>query len=176
MSPRWSASPRAPGRQCFRDRQLRRPHTPSPIGPRGHGSGGTWSEAGAILPVDGRYLICFGERSIWCAWSDDLPHWEPGADDDPVPAPAASGPLGDYLVEVGPAPIITDSGLILLLHNAARKSDDGWVSDSCGHLLISPDDPGSPVAQLNRPCLEPESYLGVAPYGLGDRCSARGLR
>jgi hypothetical protein len=107
---------------------------------------------------------------------DDLPHREPGADDDPVPAPAALSPLGDYLVDVGPAPIITDSGLILLLHDAARKSDDGSVHHSCGPLLISPDVSHSLVAHMDNPCLEPQSYLGVSPYRLGNRYLARGLR
>ncbi|MEJ7690023.1 MAG: hypothetical protein WKF76_06100 [Nocardioidaceae bacterium] len=27
------------------------------------------------VPIDGRYLMYFGEGSIWYAWSDDLIHW-----------------------------------------------------------------------------------------------------
>ena len=39
--------------------------------PQGNGMDGPWSKAGAILPVpiDGRYLMYFGEGSIWYAWS-----------------------------------------------------------------------------------------------------------
>ena len=44
-----------------------------------------WSKAGGILDrqVDGRWLMYFGEGSIYHAWSDDLIHWEPGPQDQP---------------------------------------------------------------------------------------------
>ena len=73
------------------------------------------------MPIDGRYLMYFGEGSIYYAWSDDLITWEPCSNDEPVMVPTAPGTFGEFLVEVGPQPIITDNGLILLLHNAAVK-------------------------------------------------------
>jgi beta-1,2-mannosidase len=128
--------------------------------PRGNGSDASWSKAGGILPVpiDGRYLMYFGEGSIWYAWSDDLIHWEPGPNDDPVMEPTPPGTFGEFLVEVGPPPLVTTSGLILLLHNAAVKRADGSVRYTCGQLLMSPDDPTRPLAQMNRPWLEPSTY------------------
>lgn len=128
--------------------------------PQGNGVDAPWSKAGAILPVpiDGRYLMYFGEGSIWYAWSDDLIHWTPCPNDEPVMVPTPPGTFGSYLVEVGPQPIITDSGLILLLHNAAVKNDDGSVYYSCGQLLFSPDDPTTILAQMNRPWLEPQTH------------------
>ena len=92
--------------------------------PQGNGQDAPWSKAGGILPVpiDGRYLMYFGEGSIYYAWSDDLIHWTPGSNDEPVMVPTAPGTFGEFLVEVGPPPIITDDGLILLLHNAAVKN------------------------------------------------------
>jgi predicted GH43/DUF377 family glycosyl hydrolase len=41
--------------------------------PQGNGVEGPWSKAGAIVPVrvGGRWLMYFGEGSIWYAWSDD---------------------------------------------------------------------------------------------------------
>ena len=51
-----------------------------------------WSKAGAILDrkVDGRWLMYFGEGSIYHAWSDDLIHWEPCPQDEPLMLPTAA--------------------------------------------------------------------------------------
>ena len=48
-----------------------------------------WSKAGGILatPIDGRYLMYFGEGSIYYAWSDDLIHWTPCPQDEPIMVP-----------------------------------------------------------------------------------------
>ncbi len=128
--------------------------------PQGNGVDSPWSKAGAILPVplDGRYLMYFGEGSIWYAWSDDLIHWQPCSNDDPVMTPTPKGTFGEYLVEVGPPPIITNNGLILLLHNAAVKYDDGTVRYTCGQLLFHPDRPTEILAQMNQPWLQPQTY------------------
>ncbi len=124
------------------------------------GPTGAWSKAGAIVPVpiDGRYLMYFGEGSIYTAWSDDLIHWKPCSNDDPLLAPLGPGTFGEYLVEVGPPPIITNNGLILLLHNAAVKNTDGSVRYTCGQLLLDPADPTTVLAQLTQPWLEPSTY------------------
>jgi predicted GH43/DUF377 family glycosyl hydrolase len=128
--------------------------------PVGNGLSGPWSKAGAILPVpiDGRYLMYFGEGSIYTAWSTDLIHWTPCSNDEPVMTPTPPGTFGSFLVEVGPPPIITNNGLILLLHNAAVKNDDGSVYYSCGQLLFSPQDPSKILAQMNSPWLEPHTH------------------
>jgi predicted GH43/DUF377 family glycosyl hydrolase len=127
--------------------------------PQGNGLDVPWSKAGGILPVpiNGRYLMYFGEGSIWYAWSDDLIHWTPSSNDEPIMTPTP-GTFGEFLVEVGPQPILTNNGLILLLHNAAVKRPDGSVYYSCGQLLFSPDDPTRILAQMNQPWLEPETY------------------
>jgi predicted GH43/DUF377 family glycosyl hydrolase len=128
--------------------------------PRTEGLATPWSKAGGILPVpvNGRYLMYFGEGSIFYAWSDDLIHWTPCPNDRPVMLPTPKGTFGEYLVEVGPPPILTNNGLILLLHNAAVKNDDGSVRYTCGQLLFHPDEPGEILAQMNRPWLEPQTY------------------
>lgn len=122
--------------------------------PQGNGQPGPWSKAGGILaqPVNGRHLMYFGEGSIWSAWSEDLIHWTPMP--EPILTPE-SGTFSDFLVEVGPPPIVTNNGLILLLYNAAVKFPDGSVHYTCGQLLLSPDRPTEVLAQLNRPWLEP---------------------
>jgi len=119
----------------------------------------SWTKAGAILPtpIGGRYLMYFGEGSIYYAWSDDLIHWTPCPQDSPVLAPEP-GTFMANLVEVGPQPVLMDNGLILLLHNAAVFNEDGSVSYSCGQALISPDDPGTVIAKMTRPWLSPHTH------------------
>jgi predicted GH43/DUF377 family glycosyl hydrolase len=100
----------------------------------------------------------FGEGSIYYAWSDDLIHWTPGPQDQPIMLPTPHGTFGEYLVEVGPQPVVTNNGLILLLHNAAVKFDDGTVRYTCGQLLFDPKRPTEVMAQMNYPWLEPSTY------------------
>ena len=128
--------------------------------PQGNGQDAPWSKAGGILPepIDGRYLMYFGEGSIWYAWSDDLIHWTPCSNDEPVMVPTPPGTFGEFLVEVGPQPILTNNGLVLLVHNAAVKNEDGTVRYTCGQLLFHPDRPTEIFAQMNRPWLEPTTY------------------
>lgn len=129
--------------------------------PQGHGQVGPWSKAGGILPqaVDGRYLMFFGEGSIWAATSEDLIHWTPlTADDQPPVMAPRPGTFSDFLVEVGPAPLITDNGLILLIHNAAIKNADGSVRYTAGQILVHPDRPTEILAELTRPWIEPTTY------------------
>jgi predicted GH43/DUF377 family glycosyl hydrolase len=128
--------------------------------PHAEGVPTPWSKAGAILDrqVNGRWLMYFGEGSIYHAWSDDLIHWEPCPQDKPLMVPTPPGTFGEFLVEVGPQPIITDNGLILLLHNAAVKFDDGTVRYTCGQLLFDPARPTEIMAQMNYPWLEPTTH------------------
>lgn len=129
--------------------------------PQGNDRPGPWSKAGGILPVrvDGKYLMYFGEGSIWVATSDDLLHWTPVAPDTapPVMAPRPST-FSDFLVEVGPPPIVTDNGLILLIHNAATRTDCGTVRYTAGQLLLHPDQPDRILAELASPWIEPTTY------------------
>ena len=99
-----------------------------------------------------------GEGSIYHAWSDDLIHWEPAPQDEPLMVPTPKGTFREFLVEVGPQPIVTSNGLILLLHNAAVKFEDGAVRYTCGQLLFHPDRPTEIMAQMNYPWLEPTSF------------------
>lgn len=120
---------------------------------------GSWSKAGAVLeePIDGRYLMFFGEGSIFHAWSEDLLHWTPAPNDKPLMIPTPDS-FTSFLVEVGPQPVITSNGLILLLHNAAVRNSDGTVRYTCGQVLVDPAMPGEVLARMERPFLEPITY------------------
>ena len=119
-----------------------------------------WSKAGGILsvPINGRYLMYFGEGAIWYAWSDDLIHWTPGPHDEPLMTPTPPGTFGSFLVEVGPQPIITNNGMILLIHNAAVKYDDGTVRYTRASCCSTPTGPTEVLAQMNGPWLEPQTH------------------
>ncbi len=129
--------------------------------PQGNGSPGPWSKAGGILPtkVGEHYLMFFGEGSIWSAISTDLLHWTPTVTDSEPPLMAPRpGTFSDYLVEVGPPPLVTDDGLILLVHNAAVKNPDGSVLYTAGQALIHPDRPNQVLAELTAPWIAPTTY------------------
>lgn len=129
--------------------------------PQGGEHTGAWSKAGGILPVQvgGQWVMYFGEGSIWGATSEDLLHWTPVTPDSgtPIMAPRP-GTFTDYLVEVGPPPLVTDDGLVLLVHNAATKNADGSVCYTAGQLLLHPDRPFEILAELTRPWIEPTTY------------------
>ena len=93
--------------------------------PRGH----NWSKAGVIVPrqIDGRWWMYFGEGGIYWATSEDLIHWTPGTTDEhPMYAPTP-GTWDEALVEIGSSPVLTDTGLLLMLTNGAtrRTLEDG---------------------------------------------------
>jgi len=127
-------------------------------------AGREWSKSGAILttPINGRYIMYFGDYDLYYAWSEDLIHWTPGSTDDPVLRRCESAFTG-RVSEPGPLPFITQDGYILLLHNAADYKDRwGSCTSQClvygvGQILISPDQPTKALAKMTRPFLEPET-------------------
>jgi beta-1,2-mannosidase len=118
--------------------------------------GPEWSKGGVILPepVDGRYLMWFGEGNIHLATSTDLLHWQP--DPTPMLRPEPGTFMGD-LVETGPQPIRTRTGHVLLMHNSAVLRPGGGVYYACGQVLIDPHRPNVVVAKLTEPWLEPST-------------------
>ncbi|MGH3588447.1 MAG: glycoside hydrolase family 130 protein [Pseudonocardia sp.] len=118
--------------------------------------GPDWSKGGVILPepVDGRWLMWFGEGNVHLATSTDLLHWD--ASPEPVLRPEPGTFMGD-LVETGPQPVLTRTGHALLMHNSAVELDGGGVRYACGQVLIDPHRPGTVVAKLVEPWLEPST-------------------
>ncbi|MCL6631149.1 MAG: glycoside hydrolase family 130 protein [Alicyclobacillus herbarius] len=125
------------------------------------GSDKVWSKSGAILatPIQGRYVMYFGDTCIWAAYSEDLIHWTPVP--EPVVRPSANPSAFDSaLIEPGPQPLLTDEG-ILLLYNAARRTVDpsspnhGRLYYSCGQVLLAKDDPTQVLKRTDAPFLTP---------------------
>jgi beta-1,2-mannosidase len=126
--------------------------------------GKPWSKSGAILTTKvtdpsghrARYVMYFGDKDIYYAWSDDLLHWTPGPVDQPVMRPQP-GTYSAELLEPGPPPLITANGYIVLIHNAAAHDPDGKLVYRAGQALIDPAAPLTELARLTQPFLVPET-------------------
>jgi predicted GH43/DUF377 family glycosyl hydrolase len=86
-----------------------------------------WTKSGAIVPekIDGKYWMYFlgttpdKNDQMGLAYSTDLVHWNE-ATQTPV-LPRRSGQFDSRVVEPGPAPILTDNGIILIYNGADDK-------------------------------------------------------
>lgn len=112
-----------------------------------------WTKSGAILPekINGQFWMYFGDTNIWAAHSEDGIQWT--VVEEPVLTPR-DGKFDSRLVEPGPAPIITEDG-ILLLYNGA--DDDLFYAS--GQALFSPSDPTELIARSEAPFLTPTTEL-----------------
>ena len=115
-----------------------------------------WTKSGAIVPqkVNGKYWMYYlGDApkqtsQMGIATSDDLLHWT-DALDHPVLASRAKM-FDSQVVEPGPAPVITNDG-ILLIYNGADNNNvyrTGWV-------LFDRSDPRKVIARARKPIFEP---------------------
>jgi predicted GH43/DUF377 family glycosyl hydrolase len=115
-----------------------------------------WTKSGAIVPqkINGKYWMYYlgdargPKPQAGIATSDDLLHWT-DASDQPV-LPARPGKFDSLVVEPGPAPVITDDG-ILLTYNGA---DDNQVYKT-GWALFDKNDPSKLLARADAPVFEP---------------------
>lgn len=117
-----------------------------------------WTKAGAILPqrIDGRFVMYFGEGTVFVAYSDDLLHWT--AADQPVLCPSAEPDAFDAdLVESGPPPFVTSEGIVLLYNGAKNvvRSTGSRRRYAAGQVVFALDDPGRMIKRTPHPFLEP---------------------
>jgi beta-1,2-mannosidase len=117
--------------------------------------------------IRGHYWMYWGEGEIHLATSDDLVHWMPveGADHQPMvllrPRP---GRFDSGLPEVGPPPVVTRDGIVLLYNGknatgAQRKGGDPSLAPgaySVGQALFSATDPAKLLARTIHPFFEPK--------------------
>jgi predicted GH43/DUF377 family glycosyl hydrolase len=115
-----------------------------------------WTKSGAIVPrkINGKYWMYYlgtasGADQMGLAESADLLHWH-DATEMPV-LPRRENQFDSKVVEPGPAPILTDEG-ILLLYNGA---DDKLVY-RLGWVLFDKNDPSKVLARAEKPIFEPE--------------------
>ncbi|MFW6120749.1 MAG: glycoside hydrolase family 130 protein [Petrotogales bacterium] len=109
-----------------------------------------WSKSGAIVPqkINGKYYMYFGDSAIYLASSNNLEDWQ--INNSPVLSPRSMN-FDSRLVEPGPAPVITDEG-ILLFYNSADFSGIYRV----GAALFDKNNPVKLLKRTNEPIFEPE--------------------
>ncbi len=117
-----------------------------------------WTKSGAIVPakINGKYWMYYmgdaagGADQTGLAFSDDGVNWK-DATDKPV-LTRRPNMFDSHTVEPGPAPIITEDG-ILLLYNGA----DDAVCYRTGWALFDKNDPTKLIARSDTPIFEPET-------------------
>ena len=123
-------------------------------GPRG------WSKAGALFPsrLHGQYGMLFGDADIWYAHSDDLRAWTGRV--EPVLS-AREGHFDAGYVEMGPPPLRTDEGWLVLYHGIDKREDvpGAFRVYRLGAALLDLDEPWHVRWRCQTPLLEP-----VTPY------------
>jgi predicted GH43/DUF377 family glycosyl hydrolase len=112
----------------------------------------------------GHYWMYWGEGEIHLAISDDLVHWTPlqGANGEPsVVMRTRRGRFDSGLPEVGPPPVLTKNGVVLLYNgkNADGPGNDPAVTPgtySVGQALFAAGDPAKLLARTEKPFFQPE--------------------
>lgn len=113
--------------------------------------------------IGGKYWMYWGEIQVRLATSPDLIHWTPveGSDGNPLvllaPRP---GRFDSALPEVGPPPVITQDGILLLYNgkNAAERGDPKLPAGtySAGQALFAADDPSRLLHRTEQPFFQPQ--------------------
>lgn len=131
-----------------------------------------WSKAGALFPekINNHYLMFFGDHHIWPAYSSNLTNWKPS--EHPVLSPRQEYFDAGY-IEMGPPPIKTDQGWLVLYHGIQRLDDvphDPRIY-RLGAALFDIANPEKLLWRCSRPLLEPK---GDEQIGLVDALQYEG--
>jgi beta-1,2-mannosidase len=116
-----------------------------------------WTKSGAIVPekIDGKYWMYFHGISsaklgqVGLASSTDLIHWTEALD-QPILA-ARPGNFDSAVVEPGPAPLLTPTGIILVYNGA-----DDHVVYRTGFAVFDRKDPSHLLMRTSDPIFAPE--------------------
>lgn len=115
-----------------------------------------WTKSGAIVPekIDGKYwmywLVTAADKTdqMGLSYSRDLIHWTE-ARETPI-LPKRPGKFDARVVEPGPAPVMTPSGIVLIYNGA----DDKLVYRT-GVAVFDSKDPRKLLARTQEPIFEP---------------------
>ena len=113
--------------------------------------------------IQGRYWMYWGEGEIRLATSTDLIHWTPveGPTGSPLVLLAKrSGRFDSGFPEVGPPPVLTDKGIVVI-NNGKNDPENGDPAlgpnaYAAGQALFQADDPSKLIARAEAPFLKPE--------------------
>jgi predicted GH43/DUF377 family glycosyl hydrolase len=126
--------------------------------------------------INQHYWMYWGEGEIHLATSDDLVHWDPvtGKEGEPkVLMRARPGKFDSGLPEVGPPPVVTKDGIVLLCNgkNANGAEHDPGLAPgtySVGQALFDAHDPAKLLARTEMPFFKPElSWEQSGQYAAG---------
>ena len=122
-------------------------------------------EGGRLIAVQihGSYWMYWGEHPVRLAKSSDLIHWTPVEDSHSEPLVLLTKRPGHFdsgFPEVGPPPVLTASGVVLIYNGKNSEGSDRAVSIgagaySVGEALFSKDDPKRLLDRSKEPFLEP---------------------
>src|SRR5208283_664445 len=113
--------------------------------------------------IKGEYWMYWGEGAIRLATSDDLIHWRPVEDPNGEPIVVLSKRTGHFdssFPEVGPPPVLTRDGIVVLYNGKSAAQNGDLVmtpgSYAVGEALFAADDPARLVARTDTPVFKPE--------------------
>ena len=120
---------------------------------------------------DGHYWMYWGEGEIHLATSDDLVHWTPvqGANGQPkVLMRARSGRFDSGLPEVGPPPVLTKYGIVLVYNgkNAAGANDKN-AAGANGKNATGANGKNSAGANRKKSNVHRDPALAAGTYSVG---------
>ena len=110
-----------------------------------------WSKAGGIFPekINNKYWMLFGEYRIWKATSKDGKIWQ--ADKKPFLKPRSGNFFDNTYVEMGPPPIKTKLGWLVIYHGIDNK-----MFYRLGYLLLDLKNPNKILFRGKNPIFGPE--------------------
>lgn len=130
------------------------------------GTGERWSKAGGVFPekIKNNYWMLFGDRNIWLAASKSGKEWKSIL--KPVIKPRRGNYFDNKHVEMGPPPIKTRHGWLVLYHGINDK-----IIYRLGYLLLDLRDPRKILKRSAKPIFEPAA--GYELKGLADIAKGR---
>ena len=113
--------------------------------------------------IKGKYWMYWGEGTIRLATSDDLIHWQPMEDSHGEPIVVLGKRAGHFdssFPEVGPPPVLTRDGIVVL-YNGKNAGSDGDPelkpgTYAAGEALFAAEDPSRLLARTDEPVFQPE--------------------
>ncbi len=126
-----------------------------------------WSKSGGIFPekIDGKFWMLFGEYKMWFATSGNGLNWV--GDQSPFLESRQGNIFDNTFVEMGPPPIKTKKGWLVLYHGI---NDKHWYQ--IGFLLLDLRNPRKILFRSKTPVFKPEKKyemrgtVDVLPGGL----------
>lgn len=111
-----------------------------------------WSKAAAIFPqkINNQYYMFFGDSHIWLATSSNLTDWTPAT--EPVLS-SRPGQFDGVYVEMGPPPILTDHGWLIIYHGIDQLG--AQMTYRLGAALLERNNPAKVIWRSQKPILEP---------------------